>query len=135
MSSYSNETRTPPDHVGVILASILLIIVGYAGLYIIITTQIPRVGPRWIFFVCLFIAVAGTVMPVIRYLNVRFTPVGKRLPNGGIIVRQSAWVGLFVVTCFWLQIPRVLSLPIMFFLALALVIIEIFLRSRELARS
>jgi hypothetical protein len=38
-----------------------------------------------------------------------------------------------VVTCAWLQIPRVLTLPIAFFLALALIVIEVFLRSREIA--
>ncbi len=40
---------------------------------------------------------------------------------------------LFVVTCAWLQIPRVLSWPIAFFLALIFVVVEVFLRSREVA--
>lgn len=134
-STFSQErSSTPPDHIGVIIASIVLIVVGWGGLYYLVNAQIPRVGPRWIFFVLLFLAVAGTVMPVLRYLNVRFTPLDRPLPPGGIIVRQSAWAGLLVVTYAWLQIPRVLTLPIAFFMALAVVVIEVFLRSRELSR-
>lgn len=126
------SSRTPPDHVGVLVASVLLMIVGWGGLYWVVTTQLPRVGPRWGFFLLLFTAVTGTVMPILRYVNVRLTPATRFLPPGGVIVRQSVWAGLFVVTCAWLQIPRVLSAPIALLLALALVVIEVFLRSREL---
>jgi hypothetical protein len=131
--SAKNTYRTPADHVGIILAALIMMLVGWGGLYYLVTTSLPRVGPRWIFFVLLFTSVTGTVLPLIRYLNVRFTPTHRQLPPGGVVVRQSVWVGLFAVTCAWLQIPRVLTLPIAFFLALALVVIEIFLRSREVA--
>ena len=124
--------KTSPDHTGMMIAAVGMIIVGWGGLYTLVTTQIPRVGQRWLFFVLLHIAVAGTVMPVLRYINVRLTPVKRDVPPSGVIVRQSVWFGLFVVTCAWLQIPRVLTVPIMFFLGLAFVVIEIFLRSREI---
>jgi hypothetical protein len=134
-STYTNTSpaRTPPDHVGIMIASLILIVVGWGGLYQLVTTTLPRVGQRWLFFVLLHIAVSATVLPFIRYLNIRFTPVDYDLPPSGVIVRQSVWLGVFAVTCAWLQIPRVLSLPTAFFLALALVVIEVFLRSRELA--
>ena len=136
MNDYSlKRPKTPADHVGVLIAAVMLIVVGWGGLYYLVTTQPPRVGPRWIFFVLLFIAVAGTAMPLLRYLNVRFTPLSQPLPPGGVIVRQSAWVGLFFVTCAWLQLPRSLTIPVAFFLGLALVVFEIFLRSRELSRN
>jgi hypothetical protein len=125
--------KTPPDHIGVLVSALLMALVGWAGLYQLVTTQLPRVGPRWIFFVLLHVAVTGTVIPLVRFLNVRFTPVERELPPGGVIVRQSIWVGLFVVMCFWLQIPRVLSWPIVFFLALIFIVVEVFLRSREVA--
>lgn len=127
------STKLPPDYAGVLFASLLMIIVGWYGLYTLVTTQIPRVGQRWLFFVLLHIAVTGTVMPFVRYLNIRLTPITRPLPSGGVIVRQSVWIGIFVVTCAWLQIPRVLTVPIMFFLALAFGVIEVFLRSREMA--
>jgi hypothetical protein len=130
--SYEPE-RIPPDHTGVLIAGLIMAAGGWFGLYQLVTTVLPRVGPRWLFFVLLQIAVTGTVLPFVRYLNVRFTPVTVELPPGGVLVRQSVWIGLFVVTCAWLQIPRVLTPPIAFFLGLVFVIIEAFLRSRELA--
>ena len=123
----------PPDHLGAIIAGILMFLIGWGGLYVLLTTTLPRVGPRWIFFVLLQIAVTGTVLPFVRYLNNRFTSVDDPLPPGGVLVRQSIWVGLFVVTCAWLQIPRVLNPPIAFFVAMAFVIVEVFLRNREIA--
>ena len=124
--------KRPPDHTGMLMASVIMMAAGWGGLYVLVTTQIPRVGQRWLFFVLLQIAVAATVMPLLRYVNVRITPVTRALPPSGVIVRQAVWVGLFVVTCAWLQIPRVLTVPITFFLALAFIVIEVFLRSREI---
>jgi len=124
--------KTPPDHTGMMVAAAILMVIGWGGLYYLVTTQIPRVGQRWMFFVLVQVAVAGTVMPFLRYINVRLTPVTRAVPPSGVIVRQAVWFGLFVVTCAWLQIPRVLTIPIMFFVALAFVVIELFLRSREI---
>ncbi|MBI5667309.1 MAG: hypothetical protein HZC41_04815 [Chloroflexi bacterium] len=124
--------KMPPDHIGVLVAGVVMMLGGWYGLYTLITTTLPRVGQRWMFFVLLQLAVTGTVLPFVRYLNVRFTPVTDDLPPGGVIVRQSIWIGLFVVTCAWLQIPRVLNLPIAFFVALVFIILEVFLRSREI---
>ncbi|MDX2162090.1 MAG: hypothetical protein SF162_12250 [bacterium] len=129
----ASRPRTPGDHVGVLFAAALMMAGGWVGLYLLVTTEIPRVGPRWLFFVLLHIAITGTVLPIVRYFNVRFTPVTQPLPPGGVIVRQSVWIGLFVVTCAWLQMPRALNWGIAFFVALAFLVTEIFLRTREIA--
>ena len=126
--------KMPPDHLGVLVAGFLLMVAGWFGLYEVVTTHLPRIGgPLWAFFILLHIAVAGTAIPFVRYLNVRFTPINAELPPGGVVVRQSVWIGLFVVACAWLQIPRILSWPVAFFLALVFIVLEVFLRSRELA--
>jgi hypothetical protein len=126
--------RMSPDHVGALIAGVAMMLGGWYGLYVLISTTLPRVGQRWMFFVLLQLAVTGTVLPFVRYLNARFTPVADELPPGGVIVRQSIWIGLFAITCVWLQIPRVLTLPIAFFVALVFIILEVFLRSREIRR-
>mgnify|MGYP000387663398 CR=1 FL=1 len=123
--------RTPPEHVGMSIAAVLLALGGWVGLYLLVTTERPYAGPRWLFFVLLHIAVTGTVLPLVRYLNLRFTPTSRPLPPSGVIVRQSVWVGLLVITCAWLQIPRALNWGIGFFIALAFVVVEVFLRLRE----
>lgn len=140
-SSYKTPTRTaliasstPPDHIGLLVAALVMMGMGWLGLYHLVTTTLPRIGGElWLFFILLLMAVTGTAIPVVRYINVRFTPLDVEVPPGGVIVRQSVWIGLFVVTCAWLQIPRVLSLPLAVFLAAVLIVVEVFLRSRELA--
>lgn len=126
----------PADHIGLLVASALMILLGGGGLYWLVvgSGSLPRIGGElWLFFVLLLVAVSGLTLPVARYLNVRFTPLNEDVPPAGVIVRQSVWVGLFVVTCAWLQIPRILTLPIALFVALALIIIEGFMRNRERA--
>ncbi|MDQ7027975.1 MAG: hypothetical protein Q9P01_16460 [Anaerolineae bacterium] len=116
------------------MASVLMMGGGWYGLYYLMTTSLPRIGGElWLFFLLLQIAIAGTALPIVRYLNVRLTPKDKDVPASGVIVRQSVWIGLFVVTCAWLQIPRALSLPLIIFIALVFVVVEIFLRTREIA--
>lgn len=126
--------RIPPDHAGVLIAALIMAGGGGWGLYQLVTTRLPRIDAIWLFFVLLLMTVTGVAIPFVRFLNLRFAPSYAPTPPGGVIVRQSVWIGLYVVTCAWLQIPRVLSLPIAFFLALVFVVLEIFLRSRELAR-
>ncbi len=127
------DDRIPPDHVGVLLSAIVLLILGWGGLYWLVTTQIPRIGGQiWIFFVLLHMAITGTAIPLVRYINVRFTPIRAPLPPGGIIVRQSVWIGLYIVVCAWMQIPRVLTPIVALLLALVFIAIEIFLRMREI---
>ena len=123
----------PPDHVGILFAGVLMMIGGWGGLFWLVTTQSVGLGPQiWSFFMFLHIAITGTVLPLIRFINVRFTRIDEELPPGGVIVRQSAWVGLFVVICAWFQIPRALSIPVLFFVGLVFIVLEGFIRSREL---
>ncbi len=127
-----SEPRAPRDYGGVRFAALLMLIGGWGGIYWLVTTQRPFVGERWLFFLLLHIAAAGTALPLLSYINARITPARRVPPPSGVIVRQSVWVGLFVVACAWLQIPRVLNAQLMFFLALVMVVIEVFLRAREL---
>jgi len=130
----AQTTSRPPDHIGALLASVLMMVIGWGGLAQLILTTRPRIGGEmWLLFALLQIAITGTAIPIVRYFNVRFTPVDIEVPPAGVIVRQSVWVGLLFVTYSWLLIPRVLSFSIGFFLILFFVVIEIFLRSRELA--
>lgn len=133
IKSPARKTR-PPDHVGLLIASLVMMLVGWIGLFQLVTTSLPRIGGElWLFFVLLQIAVTGTVLPIVRYVNVRFTAFYAPVPPSGVIVRQSIWIGLFVVTCAWLQIPRMLSWPLGLFIALVFIVIEVFFRTRELA--
>jgi len=124
--------RMPNDHVGALISGGMMMIVGWGGLVLLIISRPPRLGAElWLFFFLLLTAITGTVLPVVRYLNMRLIPLTAEPPPGGVLVRQSVWVGLFVVVSAWLQILRVLTVPNVFFLALVFIVLEIFLRSRE----
>lgn len=128
------RSSRPPDHVGLLIAALLMAIVGWGGLFQLVNNTLPRIGGElWLFFALLQIAIIGTALPIVRYLNVRFTPFYAPVPPSGVIVRQSVWIGLFVVTCAWLQIPDALSLPLAIFIALVFIVVEVFFRTRELA--
>ena len=127
----STSENIPADHIGILIAALLMAVGGGLGLFVLISTSIPRLGAElWLFFILLHMTIIGVTIPIVRYFNVRLTsfPV-----PGGIIVRQSIWIGLYVVIGTWLQVLRVLSLPIGFFLALVFIVLEAFLRSRELS--
>jgi hypothetical protein len=127
----SSTPDAPPDHAGIMIAAAMMAVVGWIGLWLLVTTTLPTAFPRWLFFVFLYLAVTGTVLPFVRFLNLRFTREGQPFPSGGVILRQSIWIGLFIVACAWLQIPRVLNPVIAFFLALSLIVVEVFLHVRE----
>lgn len=124
---------TPPDHIGVLLAAVALMTTGWGGLGVLITTRAPSIGAElWLFFLLFHIAITGTSIPIVRYINARLIGENNPPPPGGVIARQSIWIGLLAVICAWLQIQRGLSLPIAFFVGLVFVVIEVFLRAREL---
>lgn len=126
----SQETKIVRHQQGTALAGFFLACVGWLGLFFLISTVLPHAGARWIFFVLLYVAIAGTTIPIAKYLNERFRGRYHEPPDW-ISVRQGLWVGLYVTTCAWLQIPRVLDGTIAFFLALSIGVIEVFLRLRE----
>jgi len=121
-------------HGPVLAAAALLAGVGWVGLGIIVVTTIPTLFPRWLFFALGLTAFTGTTVPFVRLLHRRFTPAGVAPTPGHVILRQSLWVGLFGATCAWLQLGRVLSLPVAFLLAVGLIAIEWFLRARDRSR-
>lgn len=118
------------DHTGVMLAAAFMAVFGWIGLWLLVTSTLPTAFPRWLFFVFLYLAVTGTVLPFVRFLNMRFSSE-ETVPSSSVILRQSIWVGLFAVACAWLQIPRVLTPVLALFLALSLTVIEFFLHLRE----
>src|SRR5690349_9129605 len=119
-----------PRGQGTLIASILLGSAGWLGMFYTVQNVLPKAGARWLFFVLLYLAVAGTTIPIALLFNNRLR--GRYpIPPDWISVRQGLWLGLYVTSCAWLQIPRKLDPAIAFFLALSIIVIEVFLRLRE----
>jgi hypothetical protein len=121
-------------HGPVLVAAALLAGIGWVGLIVVVVTTIPTLFPRWLFFACWLTALTGTAVPFVRLLHHRFAPAGTPPTPGSIILRQALWVGVFGATCAWLQIGRVLSLPVGLLLAIGLIAIEWFLSARDRSR-
>ncbi len=123
-----------PEHTGVLIGGALMGVIGWIGLALLVMTSWPWPFQQWLFFVLVYIAVTGTSVPIAYYLNLRFTRPGHEMAPPGAILRQGIWVGMFVTTCAWLRIPRVLNWAIALLLAASLIAIEVFLRVRERSR-
>jgi hypothetical protein len=109
--------------------AILLMILGWGGLYAVVQFTSPNGGTRWLFFFALILAVTGTILPLIAFMNRRFQT--KPPASNIVIMRQALWFGVFIATLAWLQIGRVLNPIIAVLMAVGLAIIEWLLRMRE----
>ncbi len=113
-------------------ASCLLIVIGWGGVVAVVMVMLPTLGPRWLFFFLSVLAVTGTALPVVAFLNRRFpsTPPATK----GAVLREAILVGIYVPTLAWLQLGRALTFPLALVIAVGLLALEWLLRLRENSR-
>ncbi|MEJ5201708.1 MAG: hypothetical protein WHV66_05685, partial [Anaerolineales bacterium] len=75
------------------ITGIILGIVGWSGWIYVVGFTYPTLFPRWLFYFLFVIALCGTSLPIIAFLHWRFP--SKPLAEGGVIVREAIWVGIF----------------------------------------
>lgn len=102
---------------------------GWLGLVLLLLSTVPTVGPRWLFFFLLAVALTGTALPFVWVLHRRFD--GGRNTPASTLLRQALLFALFGEICAWLQINRSLTLSLAVLLALGLAAVEWFLRTLE----
>ncbi len=119
---------TPPIR-AYLPSAIILTLFGWLGLAALILFAAPTAGPRWLFFLLLTLALAGSVMPFIAFLNRRFPGAAPATPN--IVLRQSLWIAIYGDTVAWLQMGRVLTPALALLLLAGLALIEFLLRLSE----
>lgn len=112
-------------------SAMALIIIGWGGLYLVITTTLPLVWSRWGFFALLLMALTGTALPIVYFLHQRF-PI-EPPAEANVIIRQALWVGVYGATLAWLQLGRLVTLYVILGLAGGLIAAEYFIRIREKA--
>lgn len=109
--------------------AVTLMSIGWVGFYWVLVYNAPSGGTRWVFFFTGVLALTGTVLPFMAFLNRRFP--SNPPPTAAVIVRQAIWVGVYLPTLAWLRIGRVLTPSLAILLALGLIMIEWLLRLRE----
>lgn len=111
------------------ISALILLLIGWCGLYYIITQTLPFVWSRWGFFVLSLMAVTGTVLPVVYFFHKRFPDEAPSDAN--VIVRQSMWFGVYGATLAWLQLGRLVTVYVILGLGGGLLAIEYLIRMRE----
>lgn len=112
-------------------SALALIVIGWGGLYFILTQTLPYVWSRWGFFVLVLMALTGTALPAVYFFHKRFP--GEEPAEPHVIIRQSLWVGVYGATLAWLQLGRLVTLYVILGLAGGLIAAEYFIRVREKA--
>ncbi len=112
--------------------SIATTLIGWGGLWILVQTTLPTLGPRWLFFFLAVLAFSGPSLPMTYYLNQRFP--SNPPAEAAIIIRQALWVGIYFSTLAWLQLGRVLSLVLAIILFGVFALLEFLLRLFERSR-
>jgi hypothetical protein len=115
-----------------LLSALALALIGWGGLYFLVTLTLPLVWARWGFFVLMFMGVAGTLLPFVYFFHRRFPDDPPA--DATVVVRQSIWFGVYGATLAWLQLGRLVTVYVILGLGFGLIAIEYFIRMRERAR-
>ncbi len=109
--------------------ALFLFVVGWGGIVYLVIFSLPTLGPRWLFFFLTTIAMTGTGLPIVVFLNIRF-PSFPPIETP-VVIRQACWMGIYGGIVVWLQLGRILTPSIGMLIAFGLVIIEALIRMRE----
>ncbi len=112
-------------------STLALAIFGWGGLAALFYFSLPFVWSRWGFFVLGIMALTGTALPIVFFLNQRFPSDPPAESN--VIVREAVWVGVYFATLAWLQLGRLVTMYVILGLAGGLIVAEYFIRLREKA--
>lgn len=115
-----------------VVTGIILALIGWGGWAMVVFFTLPMLGPRWLFYFFLTIALTGTALPVVGLLNARFPT--QPPATGNIVLREAIWFGIFGGLIAWLLRGHVLSTSLAIFLGAGLILIEVLLRLRERSR-
>jgi len=111
---------------------LLLLLVGGGGLAALMFFTLPTLGPRWLFFFLLLLALTGVALPIVAFFHLRFP--SKPPVDGSVLLREAMWIGIWGDVVAWLQLGRILTPAIVVFLGLGVLGIEFLIRLREKSR-
>jgi hypothetical protein len=105
---------------------------GWALAAALVFLATPTLGPRWAFFFAIFLALVGTSLPLMWYLNRRFSP--DPFPSPGVLWREAVEVGIWGLFLVWLRVGRLLTPFAAWTLTGAFFAVELLLRLYERSR-
>lgn len=123
------EDKGSPTVRAVLPITLLLALPGWLGLLYLMTQTVPDLGNRWLFYVAIVLALAGTSIPILTYLNRVIHLLGPS--SFEIIIRESTMLGIYAGVLIWFNKGQVLSLGLALILGIGLFLIEMLLRFRS----
>ena len=123
-----DDAQSPPIRTFFPLA-LMLAVPGCIWLIYLITSTLPNLENRWMFFVAAVLAVTGITLPVVAYLNRIIKPFGTATFE--MVVRESTMIGAYAGILLWLNKGQVLTLGFAFILAVGFIFVELTLRLRN----
>lgn len=121
--------RQLPPFTIVLTTGMLLGLVGWIGLFLVVILTVPTLGPRWLMYFLVTLAISGTFLPIMHYLHKRFP--SKPAATSMVLVREALFFGVYADVLLWLQFGRALNFAEAAFIAMGLLVIEILIRWRE----
>lgn len=123
------ERNHPSAFGSVLITSILLILIGGLGLFLLFNLTLPTLGPRWLLFFLLTFLASGVALPFAYFLNLRFPSIPPA-PDI-VLMREALFFGLYIDLMTWLQLGKALNFAAAVFLFIGFGLIEFLLRWRE----
>ncbi len=124
-----DTSKQLPPYSLVLMAGMILAGVGWIGLVLVFLLTVPTLGPRWLMFFLLTMAISGPALPVVHYLHRRFP--SKPVASGMVLVREALFFGAYADVMLWLQFGRALNFALAAFIAVGLLAIELLIRWLE----
>jgi hypothetical protein len=118
------ETKPQFAYRRFLVPTLIMSIGGWGGLAFITNYTMPSVWPRWGFFALIVIALTGTAMPIVYFINNTFS----NSLRPATVLRESIWVGVYGASLAWLQLGRILNFSLGLWLAVGIIIIEYIIR-------
>jgi len=124
--------RSYSNYRSLFISAGIMALIGWVGLILVLSTTLPTVGPRWLFFFLAALAFTGTSIPFVWYIHRRFSR--RMVTPTSTLLRQSILLAFYFELLLWLQINRSLSLSLILLLALGMIGVEGLLRVIERSR-
>ncbi len=93
------------------------------------TSTLPSLGNRWMFFAASVLLVSGLGLPLVAYLNRIIQPLGPATFES--VVREATMLGVYTGTLLWLNKGQVLSIGLALILGIGIILVELLLRLRN----
>lgn len=126
-----DSTRSP-SVISILPLALILAGPGWTALIYLLTTRAPTLGNRWLFYVLVILALSGTVMPGLVFVN-KILQLKKPV-SFETVIREAMMVGVYGAILLWLNKGQVLSTGLALVIALGMFTAELLIRLRKQSR-